>query len=77
MENQTKMKFIRVVLNVGGGFKTVQIEASDYWGHDIEIYALIEEMFPSYLKLEIYDDERQYQIQLKNGCYAVAIFRSN
>jgi hypothetical protein len=77
MENKTDSKFIRVVLNVEGGYRTIQIEATDYWGHDIDVYSLIEQMFPSYLKLELYDDERQYGIQLKNGCHAVAIFRSN
>ena len=74
-------KFIRVLLLVRKQpVKEVEIEATEGL-HELEIYTILEQMFPAYIFVNLKVDEKVYQegynVEYKNELYAVAIYRSN
>ncbi len=73
-------KFIKAILLIKHQpAKEVVIESTEVL-HEAEIYAVLEQMFPAYIFLNMKVDEKVYQqgynVEYKNELYAVAIYRS-
>ncbi len=73
-------KLIKVVLLIKGQpSKEVDIETIEGL-HETEVYAVLEQMFPAYIYLNMKVDVKVYQdgynVEYKNGLHAVAIYRS-
>lgn len=73
--------FIKVIMLITNKNPiTVEIETIEGL-HEIEIYDVLERMFPVYVYVNHQVDEKIYQqgynIEYKNGLNSVAIYRSN
>lgn len=73
--------FIKVMLLITNK-KPLVVEIESIGGlHEVEIYTMLEQMFPAYIFLNMNVDETIYQmgydVDYKNGLHSVAIYRSN
>ncbi len=73
-------KYINVILLIANQkSKQVQIDTIDGL-HEIEIYTLLEQMFPVYVfvntNVDINIYQEGYDVEFKNGLTSVAIYRS-
>lgn len=70
-------QFIRVLLFVENQpCKEVEVESTRVL-HEVEVYAMLEKMFPAYLSLSTdVEDMSGYALEYKNKAYSVAIYRS-
>ncbi len=73
-------KFIRILLLVRKR-PAIEVEIESTEGlHELEIYTILEQMFPAYIFVNTKVDDKVYQegynVEYKNELYAVAIYRS-
>lgn len=73
------MKYINAIILRSGAVENlqVQIDCTETL-HELEIYLLLEEMFPAYINVNADDELQQcgYSFSFSNGALAVAIYRS-
>jgi hypothetical protein len=74
-------KYIKAILLVRGQkAREVQFDTTDNL-HEMEIYTILEQMFPAYIFVNPVVDHNIYQegynVEFKNGLVTVAIYRSN
>jgi len=80
-KNHSMKKFIKVIMLITNRKPiTVEIETIDNL-HEVQIYDILEGMFPAYIYVNSKVDEKIYQegydVEYKNGLHSVAIYRSN
>ena len=76
-----RKKYINVILLISNQpEKQVQFDTIEGL-HEIQIYTVLEKMFPVYIYVNTNVDENIYQegynVEFKNGLHSVAIYRSN
>ena len=74
-------KYINVLLLIEGR-KPFQVQIDTTQGlHELQIYEVLEQMFPVLIFINMNVDETIYQegynVEFKNGLHSVAIYRSN